>query len=269
MKIAPSEHVIYERNPLAEVVCQVRFSSAPELGAEVTEDVREELRKQGYTEESAEQVLNFKLSPAVSPGQQLPPSITKIFHFAAPDGAWRFTYCSDFMALTCSRYSGWSEFLPRMLNGIAPLIRKFPALSVSRLGLRYKDVIEREPLGLEGTPWPELIQPFLLGPLMPNAFSDGGRMDEGDLTSFLSQAVLQLEDCKLLLQSSLLSADVGNRRAFLIDADFFDENNFGERFLADESSLKSRLESLHTNAGALFRRGITEKLHVALQPRTR
>lgn len=269
MKIAPSEHVIYERNPLAEVVCQVRYSSAPELGSEVAGDVREELLKQGYTEESTEQVLNFKLSPAVLPDQQLPPSITKIFHFATSDGAWRFTYCSDFMALTCSRYSGWSEFLPRMLNGIAPLIRKLPALSVTRLGLRYKDVIEREPLGLEGTPWPELIQPFLLGPLMPNAFLEGGYVDEGDLASFLSQAVLQLEDCKLLLQSSLLSAEDGKRRAFLIDADFFNENSFEEGFLSDELRLKSRLESLHTNAGALFRRGITEKLHVALQPRTR
>ena len=104
---------------------------------------------------------------------------------------------------------------------------------------------------------------------MPNAFSEEGYADEGDLASFLSQAVLQLEDCKLLLQSSLLSAEDGNRRAFLIDADFFNENIFEEGFLSDELSLKSRLESLHNNAGALFRRGITEKLHVALQPRTR
>ena len=58
----------------------------------------------------------------------------------------------------------------------------------------------------------------------------------------------------------------GQRQAFLIDADFFYEEAVETDLFSAPSTLSSRLEKLHINAGGLFRRGITERLHHALRP---
>lgn len=140
------------------------------------------------------------------------------------------------------------------------------AANTTRLGLRYRDVIEREPLNLAGTPWHELIRPFLLGPLSPVALNDLAPPEE-DVGSFISQATLRLNDCSLLLQGSLLTSVDGDTRAFLIDGDFFCEGNVDGDILSNKTNLAASLELLHNNAGVLFRRCITEKLHNALGPR--
>ena len=71
----------------------------------------------------------------------------------------------------------------------------------------------------------------------------------------------------LLLRSSLLTSIDGSKKAFLIDAEFFYDKNLEIDLLSNRDTLLSRLKTLHENAGALFRRSITERLHDALRPR--
>lgn len=269
MKISHSERVQYENNPLAEVICQIRFHRLDELNTSEPTDFSVALASQGYSFSGQEQISEITFAISAN-GQQVGagPSPRFIFHYTSGDGHWRVSVCSEFVALSCNRYSNWSDFLPKMVVATRLFAECFPKAEPSRVGLRYKDVIERESLGLGDAKWHELVKPFLLGPLTPGALADGEVPLDGDVGNMLSQTLLQLDDCRLLLQSAILLSLDKNKRAFLIDADFFEEGDLTPAHLHDEKTLSSCLEKLHTNAGSLFRRCITEKLHAALRPGT-
>lgn len=266
MKIDTSERVVYKHNPLAEVICQVQFQQLPDFEEREVEELKSELAVAGYPGYGEEVSFGFAQQVDPSGSVQAPVLIpqTRIRHFSTADGAWKISICPTFVALSCLKYTSWTDFLPRLVDTSKTFHSRRPSAAPSRLGLRYKDVVEREPLGLAGVPWHELISPFLLGALAPYALADGQTAEEGDVQSFLSQTLLRLDDSMVLLQSSLLTSIEQGRRAFLIDADFYNEGNLEADLLANPGVLKGRLETLHASAGHLFRRGITERLHHAL-----
>ncbi|UVE54302.1 TIGR04255 family protein [Burkholderia sp. EMB26] len=267
MKIARSDRVRYANNPLAEVVCQLRFDRLPDWESREPVEFQNSLSSSSYPERSIEQSFALTLhtsGPVNVP--VLPPQPGKLYHFATADSTTKVTLCSDFVALTTTKYESWEDFLPRLLEVIAILASCYPNAVPKRLGLRYKDLIERENLNLAGVPWHELVKPFLLGPLAPNALVDEFAPDDGDVGNMLSQSILRLDDCMLLLQSSMLWSIDRQRRAFLIDADFFTEDAICADMVRDSAVIRDTLEKLHNNAGALFRRCITGRLHDALSP---
>ena len=269
MRIASSERVVYEHNPLAEVVCQVRFERLNELTEDEIVTLRAEFANIGYTGFGEEVVFGFAQQiglGGLAPAAPVVLPQTRIRHFSSADGILRVSVCWEFVAFSCSKYSNWSDFSSRLTAAFLVFLRMKNDAKPVRLGLRYKDVIEREPLGLDGVPWHELIQTFLLGPLAPDALAPGQTIADADIGNFLSQTLLHLDDAMLLLQSSLLASRDGQRRAFLIDADFYCEGGHLGEILAKPEVLTTRLESLHSNAGALFRQGITRRLHDALRP---
>lgn len=268
MKIQKYEHVRYAHNPLAEVICQVRFSHAPALVESLPENLGQPLAKLGYTQFSEEQIFSVSIAfpgneEGANSGTKMPTA--KVFHLASATEAYKVSISADFVALTCAKYVSWEDFRPRFVAAYS-LIRSvvYGAFPV-RIGLRYKDLIERESLGLEGVAWHKLIAPFLLGPLSLNALSDDGDNSEDAIGAFVTQSTLQLDDCGLVLQGALLRSSADDRRAFLIDSDFFIENADPNAF-KDDSDLISSLDVLHHNAGSLFRQGITKELHDALDP---
>jgi uncharacterized protein (TIGR04255 family) len=271
MKIESFERVIYENNPLAEVICQIQFGRIDDLSDVEKTVLKEEFTTVGYSAFSEEvslvftQEIIFNSTQSPTPESVAFPQVS-LHHFSTEDGVWRVTISSEFVALACSKYSGWDEFLPRMLEAVRILTALRSDTRPTRLGLRYKDVIEREPLGLDGVPWHELIEPFLLGPLAPNALAEGQMPSEAEVDSFLSQTRLRLDHSMLLLQSSLLSSLDGQLRAFLIDTDFYNEGDLESGLLSTPEVLSTRLDTLHASAGALFRRGIKKRLHDALHP---
>lgn len=269
MIIESSDRVVYQHNPLSEVVCQLRFKKMQDITDIDKDALREEYLAAGYPNFAEE--ITFGFVQQIVPNSDTVASPVefpriRIFHFSSVDNFWRISVCSEFVALTCLKYSGWSDFLPRLLLASRVFVKKYQNIEPLRIGLRYKDVIEREPLGLNGVDWQELIHSFLLGPLAPNALAPNQTALDGDVVNFLSHTLLRLESAMLLLQSSLLTSTDGERRAFLIDADFYNENEIEPELLRNDAMLAARLDSLHANAGALFRRGITERLHNALRP---
>ena len=269
MKIADSDRVLYRQNPLAEVVCQVRFIRILELETAAPAAFQDEVAAQSYPILSFDTPLDFKIIPSEqNPGVSLNPAqAPRIFHFATEDGSHKVSLSADFVTLTCTKYTEWPDFIGRMLALAKVFSNVYPRARPIRLGLRYKDVIVREGLGLDGARWSELIAPFLLGPIADGALSNDDTFDDSEIGNYMSQTILALDDCGLLLQSGLLTAaDGSEKRAFLIDEDFFIADNLPSDCLANDDSLKILLDRLHSNAGKLFRRCIKEKLHAALRP---
>lgn len=270
MRIEAFDRVEYEHNPLAEVVCQVAFEQLESLTDDTFNALRPIFAGMGYSE--TQQIgmtvgLPAGIVVAGSGGEPQIRQQVRVDHFGTADGAWKVSVSPDFIALTCLKYSRWTDFLPRMLAAGRAFGGLCPTVSPVRLGLRYKDVVEREALGLEGTPWHELIEPFLLGPLAPNALANGQTPSEDEIENFVSQCVLKLDNSMAFLQSALLRSIDGARRAFMIDSDFFNATELEPDLLTNSELLEARLHALHQNAGALFHRGITKTLHNALRPR--
>lgn len=270
MRIEAFERVEYEHNPLSEVVCQVAFERLESLDDDVVKALRPTFAAMGYLE--TQQIgmtvgLPAGIVVAGSGGQPQIVQQVRVDHFATADGTWKVSVSPHFIAMTCLKYSRWTDFLLRMLAAARAFSDHCPTVSPVRLGLRYKDVIEREALGIAGTPWHELIEPFLLGPMAPNALADGQTPSEDEIDNFVSQSVLKLDNSMAFLQSSLLRSTDGARRAFMIDADFYNDAELEPNLLVKSDLLEARLHALHENAGAIFHRGITKVLHNALRPR--
>lgn len=271
MKISPSDRVEYTKNPLAEVICQVQFQRTSIFDNGLPEALANYLKQNEFVVVSEEQTFSIALalvsgSPEThGTPQQIPTG--KVFHFATEDGSWKASVCANFLAITCTKYRNWADFYPRLVNLSEKVFSIVGETSALRIGLRYKDIIERESLGLDGVPWHDLIAPFLLGPLSLNSLSDDEVIDDSSFGNFLSQSTIRLEDCSLLLQSVMLTSVDNSRRAFLIDSDFYIDAKDSASLYQSQSELTQKLEALHNNAGSLFRRSITEKLHVALGPK--
>jgi uncharacterized protein (TIGR04255 family) len=270
MKIASTDRVVYGKNPLAEVVCQIRFQPL-EISDASLEKLQHCFSESGYSQRNDEVSFNVVLEAAEDGSPPVPRTSTgaTIRHYAKADGTSKVSIGPEFIAYTSTTYRSWDIYVPELLRAFAALNQEVEGVRVTRIGLRYKDVIERSVLGLDGTPWHELIKPFLLGPLAHNALLDEDHLDEDSIDSQVSQSLIRLDECKLLLQTSLLTSMADASKAFLIDADFFHEIDGAEESSnVTESSeeLEALLETLHRNAGALFRRAITEKLHDALIP---
>lgn len=270
MKIATTDRVIYGKNPLAEVVCQIRFQPL-EISDASFEKLQHFFSECGYSKRNDEVSFNVVLEAAEDGSPPVPRTSvgSKIRHYAKTDGTSKISIGPEFIAYTSTTYESWDSYAPELLKAVASLNQESERICVTRIGLRYKDVIERSVLALDGTPWHELIKPFLLGPLARNALLDEDHFDEDAIESQVSQSLIRLDECKLLLQTSLLTSMADGTRAFLIDADFFHETDGTEEssnVTGSSKELETLLETLHSNAGALFRRAITEKLHDALIP---
>ncbi len=274
MTIRQHERVLYEHTPLVEVICQLSFADAGPLTPERIDAFREAGIGSEYPnyQEQKFTSIEFPVAPHTAESEtassELPVrnSVSTSHNFVDADGIWRVALSSTDLAVACARYSRWEDFQRRVFAALDAYERAYGPPSFVKIGLRYKDVIEREPIGLAGVAWHELLAPFVTGCLGAQAlFSDDYNI-AGGVEQQNSQSLFTLARNKVLLQTALLHAvDKPKQQAFLIDADFFVDALADVGFT--RSGLDGVLEELHANAGALFRNCIQEKLHVALKPR--
>jgi len=70
-------------------------------------------------------------------------------------------------------YIRWEEFKDKLSLGLAAFVAVYEPSYFTRLGLRYRDLIQRSKLNLEGEPWSKLLKPALLGELTLDGLLDG------------------------------------------------------------------------------------------------
>jgi len=263
------ERVIYQRNPLGEVICQVRFPAI--LRIEVDPPARFQDAIRGafpvLTESSG---IEAPLALPAEIAKQLPQPIAqqlgamrmaigggqKSYTFASEDGDWSIALTRDALSLVAKNYVRWEQFRERLQPAMEALVEVYEPSPFARVGLRYRDLICRSDLGLTDVEWDQLLQPYIAGELSsPDVASD--------ISIAARQLVVALPDLRgqVLLQHGLSeNADTGEQ-CFVIDADF----HSNER--TEVKDVWGLLEGLHGQAGRLFRWCITDRLDAALDPR--
>lgn len=252
-----SQRVIYTRNPLVEVVAQLRFPRILKIEAELPVAFQERIRS------------SYPKLREIRSTKRLPEQVARVFgieqsetavtyEFTSNDERWKLALTSTFVALTTNSYTRWEEFRARLTAGMDALQQIYSVNSYARVGLRYRDLISRSEAGLGQVPWTTCLRSEVVGELAIPAFSDsisyahrtlGMRLDFADSTVRLSHGLVEAED------------DAGAvEDCYLIDADFYTEAE------TERHDAEGLLDRYNQESGRLFRWCITQTLHEAMGP---
>ena len=253
------ERYTYERSPLVETVCQLRFPTILNISAKDPADFQDAVRQQfpryvARTERPAPRLIN----PG-TPQQKLEqPAPIPNHNFISEDGRWKINLTQDFIALSTLGYTSWEEFAQRLDFILASFIQIYQPAPFQRVGLRYVNAFSRQKLGLDGYKWNDLLEPPFLGPL-----------DEEDIVeASTTKCSIDLEtlcvgDIHMKLHAG--PGRIGDIKRdpevkFILDGDF----SAAGRITPDQ--LPQKLEAMHRYAVRLFLGSMTNTLFTALNP---
>lgn len=252
--------VIYKKNPLTQVICQLRFPTILKIETKIPAEFQNEIRKDlPIYEETLEWPVDIPKEMAGNVSAELlkSPSFTanKNYGFYSENGNWRINLTRNFIALTNEKYEKWEVFRDFLFN----IINKFNIIyspgNFTRVGLRYIDVIKRSSLGLENVDWTELLQPYTLGIL---ATTDVGKSIKNYESGY--EILLEDERSRVRMLFKLVEQLETREKCFMIDSDFSNSEK------SDLESAKQKLDYFNKRASRLIQWVITEKLHNAMEP---
>jgi uncharacterized protein (TIGR04255 family) len=269
MAFPDSNREIYGRNPLAEVVAELRFQPILKIEADIPAQFQEAIRDR-YS-------VYRREVPAGQLPANVPPPIRNLIegmgaaagpvqHFfgthdqKGETAAWTVTLSREAIALKTIAYTRWEEFLEQLDRVREAFEEIYKPPSYTRLGLRYVDVIHRSKLELGGVAWGELLNEAIAGEFSAPEFGE-------HIDSAQRQLHCRLEgdDCFLTMRTGLALAEQAMRGAakekcFLIDCDF---HTHGTTEIGNVTTVLNRFNRA---SGNLFRWAIRHRLRDALQP---
>jgi len=251
--------VIYRKNQLGEVICQLRFPEILAIAAKPPVDFQEAIRADYPQFSSRMEAPAPKLAgvPGNLTLQNQPAAIN--YQFVSADGIWRVNLTAKFISLACSRYTSWEEFAAKLDKPLAAFIRVYKPGYFERIGLRYVNFISRKALSLEGTPYRELIAPRYLGILSDEQLAEpkvGRATVDGEFAL--------RGGCRVKLHAGPGQVHRGgksdNEVKFIFDQDLYMPGKLAPNLSAPA------LQTLHAHAWSIFRDAITDELHDAMDP---
>ena len=262
MPFPDSPRVIYKKNPLEQVICQLRFPPILRIDTEPPAKYQDAIRKE-YPLFEERKGISLDLPNQLQ--EQLPPeflrllgsSDKKAYNFISIDKQWTISFTRDFIALTTGRYTRWEEFKEYFKIPFETLLNEYSPALFSRVGLRYRNIIRKSELGLQDISWSELIQPYIAGPL-----SDSSELDNDCIVAMNSTVDIRLINNygKVKIRHGFVEDKTTNEICYQIDSDFSTEN------IEEHDNAIERLHHFNRRAGRLFRWCITPKLHTAMEP---
>ena len=249
----------YGANQLSEVICQFHFPEIPAIAANSPSEFLEAIQEQYPRFQRRMEIPVPKI--VGKPGQfhleNQPGSIN--CQFASADDVWRVNLTSRFISLSCSRYTCWENFAAHTDKPLAAFIQLYRPACFRRIGLRYRNVISRQALGLEGKQFSELIAPCYLGPL-PDP-------DVNEVTA--TRCLLDMEmairgGCRMQLRAGpgqlRQMGNTDRETKFFFDQDLYIAGEIPPHLCT------AAMNTLHNQAWSVFRGAITETLHNAMKP---
>jgi len=251
--------VVYRKNQLGEVICQLRFPEILAIAAKPPVDFQEAIRAD-YPEFTSRMENPAPKLTGVPGKMQLQnqPSVIN-YQFVSADGVWRVNLTSKFISLSCNRYTSWEEFAAKLDKPLAAFIQVYKPAYFERIGLRYVNFISRKALNLEGTPFRELIAERYLG-----VMSDEQVAEPNVGRSGVDAELAVRGGCRVKLHAGPGQVHRGGKTdgevKFIFDQDLYMPGKIAPNLSAPA------LQTLHALAWAIFRDAITDELHDAMEP---
>lgn len=257
MPFPMKDRVVFEFNPLDEVICQLKFPSILRIDVDLPVDYQEYVSKEYpvFKETSSFVLDNINESNKSLIGAIVGPSKGINYQFESIDGIWIINLTKDFIALRTTRYERWEVFRKKLLFAINGFLDIYKPNYCTRMGLRYIDMINRKSIGLDGCEWHELLNPALIGGLADSDIF-------GNVRGFESKQEIALDDDKSFVRiiSALINTIKYDDLSFLIDSDIFCERTL------DFDAAIDRLDYFNSVSSKIIQWGIKRKLFDALHP---
>jgi uncharacterized protein (TIGR04255 family) len=258
------DRIIFDNNPLEEVICQLRFPTILKIDSDKTvlSQFQDEIRD-----------VYPIFAPSTEPAIDLPAEISQLvqlpsailgnfnkpnFNFTSEDERWTVSLTNNFIALTCREYEKWEDFEEKLRLPFYAFMKLYKPAFFQRIGLRYVNVIHRNRLGIDASkPWSELLEPQIAGILATPQF--GNEVTEQNVT-----VVVKLEENNnwVRVHHAMGQHKETKDEVYLIDNDFFNDGKTGV------DNVFTRLTQYHLWAGQLFQWCITPQLKELLVPRS-
>lgn len=258
MLFPETDRFVFRQNPLAEVVCQLRFPPVLTIAAELPSAFQEMVRDSYPLYERAEPTLAVQgeLAPILSRLQLQVPNEAITHRFITEDRGRSISLAHDFVAVVETVYKRWENFRPEIERACIAAKQVYKPAFFSRVGLRYQNIINRSKLGLEGESWAKLLRPPVLGLL--------GTEDLGDhISEARTETLVKVDEVAggfVRIRQGLIKAQSDPEELYLVDADFFTQEK-----CTDEQAFNA-LDVFHHIARNLFRWAITPRLEAVLDP---
>lgn len=256
------ERVLYKKNPLDQVICQLRFPPILKIDAVVPADFQDAVRRHFPNFSETAWNLEFPRSmrglvPPEVVGQSLRASMGKNYEFSSEDSCWKINLTRRFVALTTKKYERWEAYKEKLQIPLQALIDVYSPGHFGRIGLRYIDVIRRSVLGLDNVPWSELLQPHISGIIGSQEMSDKIKNLENQCEIGLSDG-----ESEVRISSKLVENSNPAETCYMIDSDFYSAHKI------EIASTLAKLDYFNERARRLLRWCITQPLHQAMEPQS-
>ena len=266
MPFPRSDREIYSQNPLEQVICQLRFPTILNISAQPPAKFQQEIRGSYplYHENRRPNIpdLPAEIRDAVPPEIRNAwpgfgsPEVPVTYTFQTADETRAVQLTQDSVAVSESRYDQWDGFRTE-IEHVENILREIysPAF-YTRIGLRYRDVLDRRRYGFDGIPWAALLNPSFLGVLGAGEIAQ-------DVQHSQTQVLLSIPDVDggyVLLQHGLTVGE-DESSIYLIDADFYTQDR------CDHDAAITTANKFNRWAGHLFRWIIRNPLRAAMVPR--
>lgn len=247
-----SPRVIYARNPIDRVICQLRFPTILQIRSADPADFQEKVRS-GYPlyqldsagqlpAEVADMLSKFPVSQALERHNHV---------FSTEDSERSITLSANSISLSEHSYERWDQFREELELAIKSVEETYHPTFYTRVGLRYTDIIDREELDLDMA-WHDLINRELIGVLGAEQLRE--RTQESEAVAMFSLGDIVPGAFARVRHGLVKSEDAAE--VYQIDADYFT----AER----SEDVLGILDEFNRLAGNLFRWAITERLQNAL-----
>jgi uncharacterized protein (TIGR04255 family) len=234
----------YRDNPLAQVICQVRFPSLQRFDEPgFLGPVQDALRAR-YPRSIQEEQFGL----VVGPGGVTHAPGGKYWRFQDAEQHWSVVLGRDFVGIETAKY-GQYEHLRERFEEVLPVVMRLGVNWRDRVGLRYVNQI-RHTEGRTPAGWRELLNPMFLGMV-------GGDELGADVIHAVQEIRLREPDGVLLIRHGLVGQEASNGEPFyLLDLDYFDETPQ----LLDLDQLIPQLWRYHNTIHNLFEMTLTDRM---------
>jgi uncharacterized protein (TIGR04255 family) len=266
MPFPDSPRVVYGKNPLIEVICQLRFPTILRIDSEIPADYQERIRHEYPI---------FRQQPVQPEGlppeeilQALPPAIKEAlfrpgrtaYDFISEDDLWTVRLTRDFLALTCRKYERWEQFRQHLIVPLEALLEIYRPSSFSRIGLRYRNVIRRSTLNLQDAAWADLLAPYiaceLASPETAELVQEAGHNILIRLTD--ERGLVRIQHGTVIVEENGIS-----EAGYLLDNDFY----LNQKVETEIKNVWNVLNEFKIRARRCFRWCISPRLHQAMEPK--
>jgi len=260
MTFPEKERVIYESNPLRQVLCQVRFPAILQIGSEIPAAFQNRVRRTYPIYHENKETGQFPEEIASILERFSPVKRAEGIHhtFGTHSGERTITLHPDFVAFEDKQYEQWETFSEQFKLARESLEEIYSPDSYTRIGLRYKDVIDRAELGLGNEPWGKLLNRSLTGIVGDDEIGQKVQKDISITTIALDEVAGAIVTLRHGL--TIIEEEEEQSQVYVIDSDFF----IAER--REKDDVAEILAHFNRAARNLFRWAITDRLHQALGP---